>query len=128
MSFFDFVNAINTTKQDLLKEEPLREKEYVPFMVNRALSLFPDTILYANEMNANHGIPTDWQFHFYLRGVPKKSRFSKWPKKEASPELVKYIMKEYDYSEAKAVAVYDLLNEEQLKHLEEKYSLGGNSK
>lgn len=128
MSFFDFLNSINDTKEDLLKSDPLKEKEYLPFMVNRGLSLFHDTIMYANEMNLNASVPKDWQYHFYLHGVPKRKRFSKWPKKQATPELLKYIMKEYDYSEQKAIGVYDLLTEEQLKELEQKYALGGSSK
>lgn len=128
MSFFDFVNSINDTKKDLIKEDPMKEKEYVPFMVNRALSLFSDTILHANEMNQHVGIPADWQYHFYLSAISKKKRFSKWPKKEAQPDVLKLIMKEYNYSESKALSVYDLFSEEQLKELQEKYFIGGSAK
>ena len=61
MNVFDFVNSINYDKRDLF-EDPQAEKDYVPFLVNRSLSYFPDTALYANEMNQQAGIPKRWQY------------------------------------------------------------------
>ena len=55
MSPFDYLNAINTTKKDIMVDD-VAEKAYASFMVNRGLSYFPDTILFANEMNVNHHI------------------------------------------------------------------------
>lgn len=125
MNFFDFLNSINDTKKDLLKEDPQSEKEYVPFMVNRGLSLFQDTIMYANEMNRFAGIPKDWQYDFYLKAVPKRKRFSKWHKKEAETEAIKLIMREYNYSSSKAASVLDLISADKIKSLVQKYSTGG---
>ena len=62
MTPFDFLNAINETKKDIFREDPLAQKDYSAFMVNRGLSYFPDTIMFANEMNKNASIPNDWQF------------------------------------------------------------------
>lgn len=125
MSFFDFLNAINDTKEDLLKKDPLNEKDYVPFMINRGLSYFPDTIMYANEMNMRASIPKEWQFQFYLNGIKKKRRFSKWAKKDASTEDIKLIMNEYNYSSKRAQEVLDILSEEQIKTIRDKYNTGG---
>ena len=125
MSFFDFLNAINDTKKDLLKEDPLSEKDYVPFMVNRGLSYFPDTILYANEMNQHASIPKNWQFDFYRIGVSKRKRFSKWHKQEKIQEDVKLLMNEYDYSHQKALQIIDLISEKQMQELRDKYKTGG---
>lgn len=125
MSFFDFLNAINDTKKDLLREDPLSEKEYLPFMVNRGLSYFPDTILYANEMNRHWDTPKQWQFDFYRIGISKRKRFSKWHKQDKIEEDVKIVMREYDYSHQKALQVLDILTETQLKDLREKYKTGG---
>ncbi len=125
MSFFDFLNAINDTKKDLLREDPLTEKDYVPFMINRGLSYFPDTVLFANEMNSAADIPKQWQFDFYRIGISKRKRFSKWHKRDQLEEDVKLVMKEYDYSHQKALQIIDLLGETQLKNLREKYSSGG---
>ena len=125
MSPFDFLNAINDTKKDLFKEDAQAQKDYSAFMVNRGLSYFPDTIMFANEMNKNASIPSDWQFYFYLYGVPKRKRFSKWAKKEQNSEDLSLIMRHYDYSAQKAADALQLLSENQLKTLREMYQAGG---
>jgi len=81
MSPFDYINAINFTKQNLF-EDPQAHKDYNAWIVNKGLSYFPDTLLYANEMNRHYGIPKNWQFSFLLNSITKKKRFSKWSKKE----------------------------------------------
>lgn len=125
MSFFDFLNAINTTKKDLIKEDPLSEKEYVPFMINRGLSYFADTIMYANEMNKYSAIPKDWQFSFYLNSIKPKKRFSKWHKKDQNSEDLNLVMKVYGYSSQKAAVALEILTEDQLNELREAFSSGG---
>ena len=52
MSPFDYLNAINYTKKDTMVDD-IAEKQYNPFMVNRGLSYFQDTVLMAKEMNQN---------------------------------------------------------------------------
>ena len=124
-SFFDFLNAINDTKEDLLRKDPHTEKDYVPFMVNRGLSYFGDTVMYANEMNMHASIPKKWQFEFYLSGIKKKKRFSKWTKKDSTSDDLKLIMEEYDYSAKRAQEALDMLTDEQLKSIRESYKTGG---
>lgn len=125
MSPFDFLNSINDTKVNLFAQDPQNKKDYSAFMVNRGLSYFADTIMYANEMNINRDIPTEWQYDFYLTAIPKRKRFSKWAKKDKLEESVKLIMREYNYSESKALDVINILSEEQIKSLHDKYSTGG---
>lgn len=125
MTFFDFLNSINLTKEDLIKKDPHNEKEYVPFMVNRGLSYFPDTLMFANEINMHASIDKKMQYAFYLNGISKKKRFSKWAKKEKSSDDVKYIMLEYGYSEAKARSAMELLTQEQIDNITKKYFQGG---
>ena len=125
MSFFDFLNSINDNKKDLLKEDPLTEKDYVPFMINRGLSYFPDTIMFANEMNQHAGAPKNWQYDFYRIGITKKKRFSKWHKRDQNSEELELVMKEYNYSSEKAAKALELLTEDQIGKLKEKYSIGG---
>ena len=125
MSFFDYLNAINVTKKDLMKEDPLSEKDYVPFMINRGLSYFSDTILYANEMNRFASIPKDWQFAFYLNSIKTKKRFSKWHKKDQNSEDLNLIMKAYGYSSQKAAEALEILTSEQLASIRANYDTGG---
>jgi len=95
MSPFDFLNAINLTKKDLIREDLLNEKDYAPFMVNRGLSYFADTVMMANEINRHSGIPKKWQNDFLLNTISKKKRFSKWHKKDADDRKLLLIMEYY---------------------------------
>ena len=125
MSPFDFLNAINLTKKDLIREDPLNEKDYAPFMVNRGLSYFADTVMMANEMNRHSGIPKVWQNDFFLNTISKKKRFSKWHKKEADSKNLLLIMEYYKYSTERAKEVLDILSPDQLTMIEEKLYKGG---
>lgn len=124
MSPFDFLNAINDTKVDLFVD-PQAEKDYSSFMVNRGLSYFPDTIMYANEMNKYADLDKKMQFDFYTNAIPKRKRFSKWHKKDLSTEKLKSIMFCYKYNEAKALEVMDLLSHDEITIIEETMYKGG---
>ena len=124
MTPFDFINAINLTKKNLF-EDPLAKKDYVPFIINRGLSYFPDTVLYANEMNRLSGIPEDWQFSFFLNTIPKKKRFSKWHKKDAETESLSLVKEYFGYSSEKAKEALNILTDDQLVMIKEKLYKGG---
>jgi len=124
MTPFDFLNAINDNKKDLF-QDPQASKDYTPFMINRGLSFFPDTVLYANEMNMHVQIPTQWQFEFLKNSITKKKRFSKWHKRDATTEQLKLVMKHYKYSEKRAYEVLNILSPKQLIELQEAYEKGG---
>jgi len=122
---FDFLNSINVSKVNLLEEDPQAIKNYTPFMINRGLSYFPDTVLYANEMNRFIEIPREWQFSFLLNTITRRKRWSKWFKSEANSKEIELVMEYYGYSTEKARNVIDLLTQEQLLAIEEKLNKGG---
>ena len=51
MNPFDYVNSINSSKKENLMIDEVAEKAYNPWLINKALSYFKDTVLYANEIN-----------------------------------------------------------------------------
>ena len=122
---FEFVGAITQTKKDLLAEDSLAVKDYSPFIVNKGLSFFPDTVLYANEMNLNAGIPNDWQFYFLLNSISKKKRYSKWFKKNAKTDSFRLVKEYFGYSDEKARDALEVLTEDQLVMIKEKLYKGG---
>lgn len=124
MQIWDFVNAINFGKQDLF-EDPQAEKDYVPFIVNRALSYFPDTVLYANEMNRCSGISKQWQFDFLKNSVSKRKRFSKWAKKDQSPADLAVVQEFYGYSKEKAAEALEMLTQQQIDEIKSSLFRGG---
>ena len=91
MNPFEFLNAINTTKKDVIVDD-ITEKAYNSFMVNRSLSYFNDTVVLANEMNRYHHLDNKLQFDFLINMVRKRKRFSKWikPQIESDVEAVSY--------------------------------------
>ena len=126
MNPFEYVNAINTSKKDIMIDD-LAEKAYVPYTINRSLSYFNDSVLAANEMNKHHHIDKKLQFHFLINIIRKRKRFSKWDK----PELVSDVdvVKEYyGYSNEKARQVLPLLSSDQVLNLREKVNKGGRRK
>jgi hypothetical protein len=124
MSPFDYINAINFTKQNLF-EDPQAHKDYNAWIINKGLSYFPDTLLYANEMNRHYGIPKNWQFSFLLNSIAKKKRFSKWSKKDAISESLRLVKEYYGYSNEKAKQALSVLSDEQLAMIEQKLYKGG---
>jgi hypothetical protein len=123
MSPFDFLNAINDNKQDLMID-PDNEKKYVPFVVNRTLSYFPDTVHLANAMNQYHHLDNKLQFHFFLNIIRKRKRFSKWikPTEESDVEAVKEY---YGYSNEKTRQIMPLLSSDQITIIRNKVNKGG---
>lgn len=127
MNVFDFVNAINFTKKDLMtgtENDELAEKSYVPFIVNRGLSYFPDTILYANEMNMRNHLDNKLQFHYLINTIRPKKRFSKWAKKQEDNDI-EAVKAFYGYSNAKAEQAVSVLSPEQLKEIKRRLNKGG---
>jgi hypothetical protein len=116
MNPFEFVNAINSqSKKDLMtgtENDELAESGYVPFVVNRALSYFLDTIMYANHMNIHRILDNKLQFHYLLNTIRPGKRFSKWAKKEDSD--LQLVMQYFSYGVDKAKQVLPLLSNEQL--------------
>ena len=104
MNPFDYLNAINTSKKNLMENsanDELAEKSYEPFLTNRGLSYFPDSIFYANEMNMNNMLSKKAQFLYLLNSVRPRKRFSKWHKQEKSDDLL-LISEMFGYSKPKA--------------------------
>lgn len=135
---FTFINSINQGRkgEHLLKDckadESLEYKDpesaeryYVPFIINRGLSYFKDTAIFANEMNIRNGIPSRMQYDFYRNIITSKRRFSKWGKKEKTSDDINIIKKLYNYSQEKAESVYKLLTKEQIKELHKISHKGG---
>ncbi len=104
--------------------DDITEKDYNSFMVNRGLSYFQDTILFANEMNRHHHLDNRLQFDFLINIIRKRKRFSKWMKPETASD-VEVVKEYYGYSNEKARQVLTLLTSEQINDLKKKVYKGG---
>ena len=124
MNLSDFLTSINTSKEDLLGKEPISEKEYLPFVVNKCLSYFPDTIFYANQINIRHGLDKKMQYDYLRLSVSKRKRFSKWFKEEKN-DNIKLIQEYYGYSYRRAKEVLDCLTDDNIRTIKDSLKTGG---
>jgi hypothetical protein len=120
----DFLKAINQSKKNLMDEDPMTEKEYLPFVVNRTLSYFLDTVLYANEANIRNTAEHKLQFDYLLNSIRVNRRFSRWLKPDENKDL-DAIKEYYGYSNQKAKDVLNIFSGDQLSLLHEHLTKGG---
>ena len=117
MKLGDFLTAINYTKESLFDtEDEMVQKDYVPFIINRCLSYFPDTILHANEMNKFNHLEKRLQFDYLKHAIRKRKRYSKWLKDETSKDL-DLIKRSFNYSNRKAKEALSILSEEDIENI-----------
>jgi hypothetical protein len=123
ISPFDFANSINHSKDNLIVDD-WSEKQYNPFIVNKAMSYGPDTVIAANEMNSRPHIPHKMQYDFLMHIVRPKKRYNKWmkPEKEENIEIVKEY---FGYGNTKAQQALRILSQADLEGIRRRLSKGG---
>ena len=124
MELKDWLNSINQTKQNLIDEDPLLEKEYPPYIVNRCFSGHIDSIMFANEMNQYHFLSKKMQYDFLLNSLRKRKRFSPWLKKDKIQDL-DAVKSYYGYSNEKAQQALKILTKDQINYIKSKLDVGG---
>ena len=121
---FDYATAILQSKQQLIVDE-ITEKNYNPFLINRALSQHKDCLAFANEMNSRHYLEKKLQFDFLLNTVRSMKRpVAKWAKAEKNDDL-ECIKLAYGLSDSKARDALRLLSKEQIQKIKEETFTGG---
>lgn len=124
---FDYVNSVSSDKNNLMsgtENDVMAEKDYSAWLVNNALSYFPDTILHSNEMNRLHHLDNKMQYYYLLNILRPKKRFSKWAKKTVDSDL-DAISSYYGYNKNKARDVLKLLSPDQLEQIKQELDKGG---
>jgi hypothetical protein len=123
---FDYVNALTLTKDASKVEDPTFDKDYVPFIVNRALSYFQDTVLAANLVNERPWLDKKLQFTFLLSILRPRKRFSKWLKHNVS-EDARVVAEYYGCSLRQAIPLTNLHSSDQLTYMRARIDKGGHS-
>ena len=121
----DYLNAINHEKKNLLDtDDEMWEKKYPPFIVNKCLAPFPDTIFLVNEMNKHHHLDKKLQFDFLLNSLRTRKRFTPWLKASKQKNL-EYVKEYYGYNNEKAKSALKILNDDQIKTIKDSLNKGG---
>jgi hypothetical protein len=117
MKLNEYLTAINKSKEKLMDTaDETVEKEYSPFIVNKCLSYFPDTIFQVNEMNFYSGLDKKIQFNFLQASIRPRKRYSKWMR-NTKMKYLEDVKTYYGYSNRKAKEVIRILSKEQLENI-----------
>ena len=109
-----------------MDDDPSAVKKYPPYVVNRCLSSFTDTVLYANELNKNSHLPNKMQYDFFLNSVKPRKRFSPWARKD-SIDYLDVVKEYYGYNDDKALQALRILTKDQLDKISYLLRKGGNN-
>ena len=121
----DYLGAINNTKENLLDtEDEMWEKKYPPFIINKCISPFTDTLMLVNEVNQLHHLDKKLQFDYLLNSIRPRKRFTPWVKAKKLKNL-EYVKEFYGYNNEKAKIALELLDEEQISAIKERLNKGG---
>lgn len=121
--FKDIIPSILLTKKVMITEE--NERDYVPYIVNRALSLYPDCVLLTNEMNLLPNTDKLLQYRFFINKIRGYRRpYQKWLKLDKS-EDIEAVKEYYKYSNEKAKEALMILSDEQINVIKQQLNKGG---
>ena len=121
----DYLNAINYTKESLLESDDEQwEKKYYPFIVNKCVAPFPDTVMLVNEINQLPHLDKRLQFDFLINSLRPRKRYAPWMKAKKLKNL-EYVKEFYGYNNEKAKAALDILDDEQISAIKNKLNKGG---
>ena len=121
----DYINAINVSKEPLLDSEDEQwEKKFAPFIVNKCVAPFEDTIMLVNEINQLHHLDKKLQFDFLINSLRTRKRYTPWMKAKKLKNL-EYVKEFYGYNNEKAKAALDILDDEQISAIKKKLNKGG---
>lgn len=122
--FKEIIPSILQTKKSVINDD-IDQKDYVPFVVNRALSFHLDCILYVNEINLHPGMDKDMQYQYLLNTIrPMRRKFQPWQKTETDKNL-QYVKEYFKYSNSKAKEALRILTDEQITDIRIKIDKGG---
>ena len=121
----DYLNAINHTKERLMDtEDEDWERKYPPFIVNKCLSGFQDTLMLVNEINQHPHLDKKLQFDFLINSIRPRKRFTPWVKAEKLDDL-EYVKEFYGYNNEKARVALSILNDEHIATIKRRLNKGG---
>ena len=121
----DYLNAINYTKEPLLDTEDEQwEKKYPPYIINKCIAPFPDSLMLVNEINQLHHLDKKLQYDFLINSLRTRKRYTPWMKAKKLKNL-EYVKEYYGYNNEKAKSALDILTDEQISAIKTKLNKGG---
>ena len=118
----EWLTSINHSKVNIMTDD--NQSQYVPFVINRAMSNFADTIFWSNEMNRLHSLSKPMQYDYLRLSARKSKRYAKWhkPKKDKQVEI---LCEYYGCNIERAREMASLLTDIQITEIEKRLYKGG---
>ena len=121
----EYLKSINQTKENLIdSDDPMWEKKYSPYIINKCIAPFNDTIMFVNEINMRHHLENKLQYDFLLNTIRPKNRYAPWVRGSKIKDL-EFIKEYYGYSNEKAKVALQILSNDQIKTIKDSLSKGG---
>jgi hypothetical protein len=125
--FKEIIPSILQTKKSVINDD-IDVKDYVPFVVNRAMSYHMDCVLYVNELNLRSSIDKDMQYQYLLNTIrPMKRKFQPWQKSDVDKNI-DCVKTYFGYSNNKAKEALRILTDEQIAEIKRITEKGGVNK
>ena len=105
-------------------EDEQWERKYPPYIVNKCVAPFQDTIMLVNEINQFHHLDKKLQFDFLINSLRPRKRYTPWVK-AMKLENLEYVKEFYGYDNEKAKVALDILDDEQISAIKQKMNKGG---
>lgn len=122
---FDILNNINSGKDCSLFHESNYEKDYNPFMINRALMQNQRTVMIAQQANKAVLIDKEMHHEFMMHAIKKNNSRAKWKKPDDKSEYLECVKQFYKVSEKVALQYLNILTIDECKVLLRKFDKGG---
>lgn len=120
----DFLKDINVEKRNLLREDPGALQDYEPYLINKNLSNFLDTILLVQELNKRPNLTKQQHYDFLINVIRPKKRFARTPKPE-NIDGFHEVKGWFGLNDARTIEVLKRLDNEEIEEIKQKMQTGG---
>jgi hypothetical protein len=122
---FDLWAIVNSINSNKAYDWADIEAVYEPYIVNKALSYFPDTVLFADDMNRFFDVPKKAQYLYLINTIRPRKRFSKWVKNVGASDDFVAVQKYFSYNNRKTEDALKILTPAQIIVIKQKQETGG---
>lgn len=119
MNLFDHLNNITLHKKEFDDNNQEVKTSYLPFLINRFISMTEVYIPIVNEINKYPDVPKATHYRYYKQIIPKRKQFFPYIKKpkDFNIEEKECICEYFECSLKDADRYIDTLSEEQIKRI-----------
>jgi len=127
MELFDYLKKLTNEKEDLDFNNDEVRKGYVPYMINRFVSMSEVYVPVVNEAN-RYDLPKSVHYRYYFSFLPKRKQYFKYLKKAKDLTLTekKVIANYFEVGLKDAERFIQVLEEDQIKEILELHKYGKN--